>query len=103
MLLNKNDTRIKVLSFWSTWFVSCINELSTINDLTRTLKKEIQYDFHAISQALVVSILLQKENTKADELNFGEMYYRHAGIEICKKWHPKWISILTYQSQYYNG
>ena len=48
-MLNENDNKVKVLSFWATWCVPCINELSTINDLTTSWKKDLEYDFYAIS------------------------------------------------------
>lgn len=50
MVLNENDNRVKVLSFWATWCVPCINELSTINDLKDSWEKDLQFDFYAISQ-----------------------------------------------------
>ncbi len=39
-----------VLSFWATWCIPCINELSNINDKYDSWKKEANFDFYAISQ-----------------------------------------------------
>ncbi len=48
--LNKTDNTVKVLSFWATWCIPCINELSILNDLSDDWKKNLKYDFYAISQ-----------------------------------------------------
>lgn len=48
--LNNADNTIKVLSFWATWCIPCINELSIINDLSGDWKKDLKFDFYAISQ-----------------------------------------------------
>ena len=39
-----------VLSFWATWCIPCINELSNINDKYESWKKEANFDFYAISE-----------------------------------------------------
>ncbi len=49
-LFNQPDNTLKVLSFWATWCKPCINELTTLNDLSDAWKKELKYDFYAISQ-----------------------------------------------------
>lgn len=49
-LFNQSDNILKVLSFWATWCKPCINELTTLNDLSDAWKKELKYDFYAISQ-----------------------------------------------------
>lgn len=40
---------------------------------------------------------------KADLLGAGEKYYRDASIEVRKKWSDNWMSVFTYQNQYYNA
>lgn len=40
---------------------------------------------------------------KADLFGAGEKYYRETGIEVRKKWTPKWTSVFTYLNQFYNA
>ena len=40
---------------------------------------------------------------KADKFNLGKKYYRDASLEIRKKWSTKWLSVLTYQNQFYSA
>lgn len=49
-LLNINDNRPKVLFFWATWCVPCINELTTVNDIKESWKKEADFDLYAIAE-----------------------------------------------------
>lgn len=48
--LNNNDKTVKILSFWATWCIPCINELNALNDLYDGWKKDLRFDFYAISQ-----------------------------------------------------
>ena len=48
--LNNADNTVKVISFWATWCIPCINELSNLNDLSAVWKKDLKFDFFAISQ-----------------------------------------------------
>ncbi len=48
-VLNNPDNTLKVLSFWATWCIPCINELNIINDIGDTWRKELKFDFYAIS------------------------------------------------------
>ena len=43
------DGKLRVLSFWATWCIPCISELSSINDNMDTWKKESDFEFYAIS------------------------------------------------------
>ena len=43
------DNKLIVLSFWATWCIPCINELSSINDNTDFWSKDLNFEFHAIS------------------------------------------------------
>lgn len=45
---SKNDQPI-VLSFWATWCIPCINELTAINNSLDQWKKESVFDFYAIA------------------------------------------------------
>ncbi|MFN0082724.1 MAG: TlpA family protein disulfide reductase [Ferruginibacter sp.] len=45
----RQDNKLIVLSFWATWCIPCISELSSINDNMETWKKESDFDFYAIS------------------------------------------------------
>lgn len=49
-VLNQGDNTVKILSFWATWCIPCINELSTLNDLSDAWKKDLKFDHYAISQ-----------------------------------------------------
>ena len=43
------DGKLRVLSFWATWCIPCISELTSINDNMDTWKKESDFEFYAIS------------------------------------------------------
>ncbi len=47
---NESGNKLIVLSFWATWCVPCINELSTINDNLESWHKQSAFDFYAISE-----------------------------------------------------
>jgi len=98
-----------VLSFWATWCIPCINELSNINDKYDSWKKEANFDFYAISQddsrtikrvqPLVngknwdFTVLLDKNQDLKRELNLvnipytiivknGKIIYRQSGYVV---------------------
>lgn len=39
-----------IISFWATWCVPCINELTTINDQYADLKKALQFELYAVAE-----------------------------------------------------
>ncbi len=98
-----------VLSFWATWCIPCINELSNINDKYGSWRKEASFDFYAISQddsrtlkrvqPLVngknwdFTVLLDKNQDLKRELNLmnipytiivkdGKIIYRQSGYVV---------------------
>lgn len=95
-----------VLSFWATWCIPCINELSAINDQLDSWQKKLNFDLYAIStddsrtikrvQPLAngkgwnFKVLLDKNQDLKRELNIagipytiiiknGKIIYRHLG------------------------
>lgn len=95
-----------VLSFWATWCIPCLNELTAINDNLDDWKKESIFEFYAISEddsrttkrvpATVTgkgwqfNVLLDKNQDLKRELNLmnipytiilknGKIIYRKAG------------------------
>ncbi len=48
--LNEFGNKPVVLSFWATWCIPCLNELSAINDHWDEWKKKTQFEFYAISE-----------------------------------------------------
>jgi thiol-disulfide isomerase/thioredoxin len=95
-----------VLSFWATWCIPCINELSAINDNIDSWKSNVKFDLYAISEddsrtagrvnPLVngkgweLNVLLDKNQDLKRELNIanvpytiiiknGKIIYRHQG------------------------
>ncbi len=47
--LNETTNQPIILSFWATWCVPCINELSAINDQLDIWKKTIKFNVYAIA------------------------------------------------------
>lgn len=104
--LNNITDKPVILSFWATWCVSCLNELTAINENLEGWKKEAKFEFYAISvddsrtakrvPALVsgkgwlFNVLLDKNQDFKRELNLsnipytiivknGVIIYRHTG------------------------
>ena len=42
--------KLVVLSFWATWCIPCINELTAINDNLDSWKVNLKFDFFAVSE-----------------------------------------------------
>ncbi len=49
-LLNAADNKPKVVFFWATWCVPCINELTAVNDIKESWTKELKYELYAIAE-----------------------------------------------------
>lgn len=47
--LVKDDSSLKVFSFWATWCVPCINELDSINEVYGTWQEETNVEIIAVS------------------------------------------------------
>ena len=47
-ILQKNDKPI-VMTFWATWCIPCLTELSSINEHFESWKEKYQFDLYAIS------------------------------------------------------
>ena len=104
--LNEVKNQPVVLSFWATWCIPCINELSAINDQLDSWKKIIKFNLYAIAtddsrtikrvEPLVngkdwaFSVLLDKNQDFKRALNItgipytiiiknGKIIYRHLG------------------------
>ncbi|MEO5945070.1 MAG: TlpA disulfide reductase family protein [Ferruginibacter sp.] len=106
-ILNNQISKVTLLSFWATWCIPCINELSAINDNLPDWKKKHQFDFYAVSvddsrtisrvKPLVngknwdFAVLLDKNQELKRQLNVmnvpytiivkeGKIIYRHSGF-----------------------
>lgn len=49
-ILNAKDNKPKVIFLWATWCVPCINELTAVNDIKETWKKEADFELYAIAE-----------------------------------------------------
>lgn len=49
-IFNSKRNEPIVLSFWATWCIPCINELTAINNNLDQWKKEAAFDFYAIAE-----------------------------------------------------
>jgi peroxiredoxin len=103
---NQAGNKPVVLSFWATWCIPCLNELTAVNDNIDDWKAELKFDFYAISQddsrtakkvlpltkgkGWNFNILLDKNQDLKRELNMpnvpytiivknGKIIYRHSG------------------------
>lgn len=104
--LNEITGKPVMLSFWATWCIPCLNELTAISDNMNDWKKTANFEFYAISQddsrtakrvpALVngkgwtFNVLLDKNQDLKRELNLmnipytiiikdGKIIYRRSG------------------------
>jgi thiol-disulfide isomerase/thioredoxin len=48
--LNVMDNKPKLVFFWATWCVPCINELTTVNDIKDVWAKELKFEIFAIAE-----------------------------------------------------
>ena len=48
-IFTAKEDKIKIITFWATWCIPCLNELSSISEVYEDWKSKYEFDFYAIS------------------------------------------------------